>query len=42
MNNNNSNTEYILYLIASIFVIWIALLVAPYIDGGIPNIIANK
>ena len=41
MNNNNSNTEYILYLIASIFVIWIALLVAPYIDGGIPNIIAN-
>lgn len=41
MNNNNSNTEYIVYLIASIIVIWIALLVAPYISGGLPNLIMN-
>lgn len=41
MNNNNSNTEYIVYLISSIFVIWLALLVAPYISSGLPSIIAN-
>lgn len=41
MNNNNSNTEYIAYLIFSIFVIWLALLVAPYISGRLPSIIAN-
>jgi len=41
MNNNNSNTEYIVYLISSIFVIWIALLIAPYISGGLPSIITN-
>ena len=34
-------SEYIFYLIASIFVIWIALLVAPYISGGIPSLIKN-
>ena len=38
---NKNNTEYIFYLIASIFVIWIAILVAPYTNGGIPNIIKN-
>lgn len=41
MNNNNSNTEYIVYLISSIFVIWLALLVAPYVSGGLPSIITN-
>lgn len=39
--NNNSNTEYIVYLISSIFVIWLALLVAPYISGGLLSIITN-
>ena len=34
-------SEYIFYIIASIFVIWIALLVAPYISGGIPSLIKN-
>ena len=34
-------SEYIFYLIASIFVIWIALLVAPYISGGVPSLIKN-
>ena len=34
-------SEYILYAIASIFVIWIALLVAPYLSGGIPELIKN-
>jgi len=38
---NNKNTDYIVYLVASIFVIWIALLVAPYISGGIPSLIKN-
>ena len=41
MNNNNSNTEYIVYLIASIVVIWIALLVAHYINGGLLGIVSN-
>ena len=34
-------SEYIFYIIASIFVIWIALLVAPYISGGVPSLIKN-
>jgi len=34
-------SEYVFYIIASIFVIWIALLVAPYISGGIPSLIKN-
>lgn len=41
MNSNNSNNEYIVYLITSIVVIWLALLVAPYINGGLPSIITN-
>ena len=34
-------SEYVFYIIASIFVIWIALLVTPYISGGIPSLIKN-
>jgi len=41
MNDKNSNTEYTFYAIASIVVIWFAILVAPHISGGIPELIKN-
>lgn len=41
MYNENSKSEMIMFAFGSIMIIWLALLVAPYISGGIPNIIVN-
>ena len=41
MNNNDKSLEYIMYVLGSIVVIWIAVLVAPYISGGLIGIIEN-
>ena len=41
MNNNDKSLEYIMYALGSIVVIWLALLVAPYITGGLIGIVEN-
>ena len=40
MNQNNESSKY-LYILGFIPVIWIALLIAPSIDGGLPQIIKD-
>ena len=40
-NNDNYKSEVIMYALGSIVIIWLGIAVAPYIDGGIPNIISN-
>ena len=41
MDNENSKTEKIMIALGIIVVIWFSLVVAPYMDGGLPNILAN-
>ena len=41
MNNENSKSEMILFAFGTIVVIWLAIVVAPYMNGGIPNILSN-
>ena len=36
-----SHTYLLIYALGLIPVVWIALLIAPYMDGGIPGLIAN-
>lgn len=36
-----SRTYLLIYALGLIPVIWVAILIAPYMDGGIPNLIAN-
>ena len=36
-----SRQNIILYLCGIIPVVWIALLIAPYLDGGLPGLISN-
>ena len=39
--NDNKNNDIILFCVGGLFVIWLALLVAPFIDNGIIGIINN-
>ena len=41
MKREDNVSTNILFILLLIPVIWIALLVAPYIEGGIPNILKN-
>ena len=36
-----SKTYLLIYALGLIPVIWVAILIAPYMGGGIPNLIAN-
>ena len=40
MKDNNYKTEGIMYIIGAFAVIWLSLLIAPYLSGGLPNLIA--
>lgn len=39
--NDNQNSNKVLYIIGSIFIVWVSLLVAPLIDGGLVKIIKD-
>ena len=41
MNVDDKNTEKIMFLCGIIPVCWFGLLIAPYIDGGLPKVISN-
>jgi len=41
MNSNDKSLEYTMYAVGSIFIAWLALLTAPYIDGGLIEIVKN-
>lgn len=41
MNDNNRKSEIILFCLGGIAVIWLSLLIAPNIDGGVVEIINN-
>ena len=41
MKDNNYKTEGIMYIIGAFVVIWLSLLIAPYLSGGLPNLIVN-
>ena len=41
MKDNNYKTEGIMYIIGAFAVIWLSLLIAPYLSGGLPNLIVN-
>jgi len=41
MNVDDKNTEKIMFICGIIPVCWFGLLIAPYIDGGLPKVISN-
>ena len=41
MNDNNRKSEIVLFCLGGIAVIWLSLLIAPYINGGLVEIINN-
>lgn len=41
MSSDSKKSTYFLYAFGAISVIWIALLIAPYIDGGLTEIVKN-
>ena len=41
MNNNDSKTEILMFIIGSVMVCWIGLLIAPYTNGGLIEIVTN-
>lgn len=41
MNDNDKKTEIVLFCLGGIVIIWLALLIAPYINGGLVEIINN-
>ena len=41
MKDNNYKTEGIMYIIGAFVVIWLSLLIAPYLSDGLPNLIVN-
>lgn len=41
MNVDDKNTEKIMFICGIIPVCWLGLLIAPYIDGGLPKVISN-
>lgn len=41
MNDNDRKTEIVLFCLGGIVIIWLSLLIAPYINGGLVEIINN-
>lgn len=41
MNDNDRKTEIVLFCLGGIVIIWLSLLIAPYISGGLVEIINN-
>ena len=41
MTADNKNAENIMFICGIIPVCWLGLMIAPYIDGGVPKIISN-
>ena len=41
MNNNDLKNEIIMFVIGSVVIVWIAILIAPFTDGGLLEIIIN-
>lgn len=41
MNDNNKKADIVLFCLCGILVVWLSLLVAPYVNGGLVEIINN-